>query len=264
MNLLSRIFCVVCSLLLLHACVVIYPSGGTAAFKTVKTDTVEALELLLARFPLSPNTPIGNNSLHVTAINQKEKLIAEVTLDTISDIPETQNVQFRITIRDFDKTRRMSSTVLCPIRLFQDLKFEHSTGQYYRASSKSTDSIESCLLENTSIELDSSDIFLSVSGRLFSSRGSRVTFWGQSDVVPAKMLYGAIIWASNEMDYAHSIIDLCEDRVDEAKRRAQCTKGKPTLYLDYITRPLSEIFGHKIYEHFYLDCRVTNIICAKQ
>jgi hypothetical protein len=117
------------------------------------------------------------------------------------------------------------------------------------------------LLRNPQIQPDRNELFFIHTGQLINARGSEVNFWAQTDVVATKVIYAAIIIATNSIDNIDWIKDLCKYKIDAARAKSDCSQ--PTLYVTYYTRPFAEIFDSKIWNNFYRDCTV-KIDCTKK
>lgn len=215
-------------------------------------------ETTLLKFP---NVPIINespNTLHLTVINYNQKLIADVIM--LKDINDSLN--FKIEIRNFDKTLVSTIPVSIPTYLFDKLSFEKNTSsRYYLKSSSLNDSNLSCLVNNILVQSDKSGLLYSYSGELINTFSSEVTFWAQTDPVATKIVFGAIIITSNFMEKINWKIDLCDYRIKESIRMKQC-RTQPIVNISYFTKPLAAIFYGSLWKDFYLDCNVVDVKCS--
>lgn len=255
----------ICLLLLsqLASCVIFNQGRNSPSpFSGNQSDDITPLELALSKYPVVDNEK--HNTLYATVINYKQKRIAsiELTRDRVSYLMYGDSLNFNIKIWDFDKTEELSTVITIPLYLARNLNFQKLTGNNFKITARERfDSSQSCLLRNPKIQADRSELFYIHTGQLINTLGSEVNFWAQTDVAATKVIYTAIIIATNSMDKVKYVKDLCKYRIDEANEKSQCPQ--PTLYVTYYSRPLAEIFDSKIWADFYRDCTV-KIDCTKK
>ena len=241
------------------SCVIINPgsiANGNRAIDRGGATNNESLELALAKFPLNYNVSFFNNSLHMTVVNSKRKTIADIDLigDTVSIYGEMQ-LLFNVDVRDFNKTRILSTVIYCPLRLFENLTVSKVENDYYKVAGKEGDSSGSCVIQSKIISSDREDVVYSYTGELINEYGTTIAYSGLGDPPPAKVVIGLIIIGSNITENMQYIIDICNmDRaIEYSRKNAKCPN--PRFKIIYYPKPFAKLFYRDVFDKFYRDCK---------
>lgn len=246
-------------IIMLNSCVVMYPQVKQSKKKTTNSDTID-LELVQAQLPTMSQFNI-RNSLQITTINYKAKMIAETNLLGDTLLRGEPGLVFRITLRNFDKTEILSTNISCKLSAFDNLNIKKTEGGHYQLIN-SDDLKRPTFLLDTKVESDKSELVYTFSGQLVTESGSKVNYWAISDVVGFKIMLGSAILTSHLIDLKDYVFNICNERnaIANAKRDRECKT--PLLKIEYRTFPLANIFYKEFVKDFYMDCSA-HFICPK-
>lgn len=256
------------STLLFSSCVV-FNSGYSARSnkKNNKADN-QSMDVALARFPLIRSNNRQSSSLHITVVNEKRKTVADVALtgdssQFVSGAAYDNLIIFHADVRDFDKTTTLSADLALPVSLVEGLKFEKATDDFYKVTGRQSEQNESCFLEITITKADRDGMVYIYSGKLINEFGTEVSFWGQGDPPPLKIVTAAIIIGSNISENNRYVMDICDTNkaVLLAKKNTKCPE--PKFWIKYYPMPFAKLFNRSVWDNFYRDCKA-EVICKEK